>query len=109
MRSGAARKRRAAATCRRCDPAMSAAWRLAENVPLRARNSFGIQAHAGLLVEVRDAAALPELFANAMLRDGPVLVLGGGSNLLFAGDPPGVVLALAGQGIRIVREDADTA
>ena len=36
------------------------------------------------------ADALPELFDFAMLRDGPVLVLGEGSNLLFAGDFPGV-------------------
>src|SRR5690554_2423099 len=84
---------------------MSTAWRLAERAPLRARNSFGVQAHADMLVEVRDAAALPELFGNAMLRDGPVLVLGGGSNLLFAADPPGVVLTLEGQAIRLLRQD----
>lgn len=88
---------------------MSSTWRLAERAPLRARNTFGVQAHADMLVEVRDAATLPELFANAMLRDGPVLVLGGGSNLLFAGDPPGVVLALDGQDIRIVEDDSATA
>lgn len=87
---------------------MSAAYRLAERAPLRARNSFGVQAHAEVLVEVRDAAALPELFGNAMLRDGPVLVLGGGSNLLLAGDPPGAVLALGGQDIRILDDDGDT-
>ena len=88
---------------------MSSAWRLAERAPLRARNTFGVQAHADMLVEVRDATTLPELFGNAMLRDGPVLVLGGGSNLLFAGDPPGVVLALGGQDIRILQDDGDAA
>ena len=88
---------------------MSTAWRLAERAPLRARNTFGVQAHADMLVEVRDAATLPELFGNAMLRDGPVLVLGGGSNLLFAGDPPGTVLALSGQEIRIVEDDTGSA
>jgi UDP-N-acetylmuramate dehydrogenase len=63
-----------------------------------------------MLVEVPDAASLPALFAaNAMLRDGPVLVLGGGSNLLFAGDPEGVVLALTGRGHRIVADDASHA
>jgi UDP-N-acetylenolpyruvoylglucosamine reductase len=44
-----------------------------------------------------------------MLRDGPVLVLGGGSNLLFAGDPQGVVLALTAQSIALVEDDGDTA
>jgi len=62
-----------------------------------------------MLVEVADAGALPELFGYAMLRDGPVLVLGGGSNLLFAGDAPGTVLALGGQQIRIVEDDGQRA
>lgn len=88
---------------------MSPAYRLAERAPLQARNTFRVPATADLLVEVRDAAALPELFGNAMLRDGPVLVLGGGSNLLFAADPPGAVLALGGQQIRLLADDGDTA
>lgn len=88
---------------------MNPAYRLAERAPLQARNTFRVAATAEMLVEVRDAAALPELFGNAMLRDGPVLVLGGGSNLLFAGDPPGAVLALGGQEIRIIEDDGDTA
>ena len=72
-----------------------AGYRLVENARLDARNTFRVAARAPMLVEVADAAALPELFGYAMLRDGPVLVLGGGSNLLFAGDPDGAVLALA--------------
>lgn len=88
---------------------MSPCWRLAERAPLRARNTFGVEAFAGMLVEVRNASALPELFGNAMLRDGPVLVLGGGSNLLFADDPPGAVLALGGQDIGMVDDDGSHA
>ena len=82
-----------------------ASYRIVENARLDARNTFGVPARAPMLVEVTDAAALPELFGYAMLRDGPVLVLGGGSNLLFAGDPPGTVLALGGQQIGIVEGD----
>jgi UDP-N-acetylmuramate dehydrogenase len=76
---------------------MSPPYRLVENARLDARNTFGVPARAPMLAEVADATVLPELFGNAMLRDGPVLVLGGGSNLLFAGDPEGAVLALRGQ------------
>ncbi len=82
---------------------MPAAYRIGERCRLDARNTFGIAATAPMLVEVADAAALPQLFGYAMLRDGPVLVLGGGSNLLFAGDPPGVVLALVSQNIRLLQ------
>ena len=84
-----------------------AAYRIVENSRLDARNTFGIAAKAPMLVEVADAAALPELFGYAMLRDGPVLVLGGGSNLLFAGDAPGVVLSLSAQAIHIIEDAAD--
>ena len=88
---------------------MSGAYRIVERARLDARNTFGIAAIAPMLVEVQDAAALPELFGYAMLRDGPVLVLGGGSNLLFAGDPPGVVLSLNGQRIQIIDGAKDSA
>src|SRR6478672_275326 len=84
-------------------------YRLIENARLDARNTFGVPARASLLVEVSDAAALPELFGYPMLRDGPLLVLGGGSNLLFAGDPDGAVIALSAQSIRIIADDGKTA
>ena len=84
-------------------------YRLVEHAKLDARNTFGVPARAPLLVEVTDAAALPELFGYAMLRDGPVLVLGGGSNLLFAGNPDGAVLALTAQKIAMLEDDGDTA
>jgi len=86
-----------------------AGYRLIENARLDARNTFGVPAHASLLVEVSDTATLPELFGYPMLRDGPLLVLGGGSNLLFAGDPEGAVIALSAQTIRIIADDGETA
>ncbi len=90
----------------------SASWgryRLVEDARLDARNTFGVAARAPILVEVADATALPELFGYSMLRDGPVLVLGGGSNLLFAGDPEGAVLSLGAQKIGIAEDDGEHA
>jgi len=86
---------------------MTAGYRLVENARLDARNTFGVAARAPMLVEVTDAGALPELFGYAMLREQPVLVLGGGSNLLFAGDAPGAVLSLASQRIDIIDDDCN--
>lgn len=85
-----------------------AGYRIVENARLDARNTFGVPARAPMLIEVTDVAALPELFGYAMLREQPVLVLGGGSNLLFAGDAPGAVLSLTSQRIEIINEDADS-
>lgn len=82
---------------------------------LRSRNTFDVAARAPWLVEVDDAAALPALFRSRRLDGAPLLVLGGGSNLLFAGDPPGPVVSLTARGFvqtgddgacAIVRADA---
>ncbi|QIL20960.1 UDP-N-acetylmuramate dehydrogenase [Thermomonas sp. HDW16] len=88
---------------------MSGTYRIVENARLDARNTFGVPAVAPMLVEVADVAALPELFGYAMLRDGPVLVLGGGSNLLFAGDLPGAALSLTAQRIETIEDDGNIA
>ncbi len=85
---------------------MTAAWTEVRDASLRARNTFGVDAKAPLLVETHDAAALPEVLSR--YADSASMVLGGGSNLLFAGDPPGTVIALATRGIDIV-EDGDVA
>ena len=81
---------------------MSVAFRVVEDADLRARNTFGVAARAPVLVEVDDIASLPDAFARHAAADRPPLLLGGGSNLLFAGDPEGAVLSLSAAGIRIV-------
>ncbi|HEX4853820.1 UDP-N-acetylmuramate dehydrogenase [Arenimonas sp.] len=84
-------------------------YQLAENVSLAGRNTFRVAARAAMMADVSRADALAELFEFATLRDGPVLVLGEGSNLLFAGDFPGVAICLTMAGVRIVQDDGDTA
>ncbi|MBV6418149.1 MAG: UDP-N-acetylenolpyruvoylglucosamine reductase [Steroidobacteraceae bacterium] len=74
--------------------ATSVGYRVLENARLDARNTFGVRATTPLLVEVRDATVLPDLFGGVIPRDPSTLVLGSGSNVLFAGEPPGAVLAL---------------
>jgi len=76
---------------------MTDSIRIARDAPLQSRNTFGVAATAPVLVEVADAAALPALLADRDFGGQLSLVLGGGSNLLFAGDPKGVVLALTGK------------
>ncbi|ODS97405.1 MAG: UDP-N-acetylenolpyruvoylglucosamine reductase [Lautropia sp. SCN 69-89] len=75
------------------------------SVSLKALNSFGVEARAERLVELRDAADLPA--SLALLREHPpALVLGGGSNLLFSRDPPGTVLRVMLAGRRLLDERA---
>lgn len=84
-------------------------YRLADDVSLAGRNTFRVPARAAMMADVHRADALPELFDFAMLRDGPVLVLGEGSNVLFAADFPGVVVCLTAAAVRIVRDDGESA
>ena len=84
-------------------------YQLAEDVSLAGRNTFRVPARAAMMADVSRADALAELFEFAMLREGPVLVLGEGSNLLFAGDFPGVAICLTMAGVRLVQDDGDTA
>ncbi len=75
------------------------------NASLRALNSFGVQAHAARLIELRDVADLPDLVVR--LRDAPrAFVLGGGSNVLFTRDPPMPVLRIVVRGRTILADDA---
>lgn len=94
---------------------MNEAIRILRDAPLQSRNTFGVAATAPMLVEVADATALPVLLADREFTRNLSLVLGSGSNLLFAGNPEGAVLALTGRRIAhldghddraIVRADA---
>lgn len=89
--------------------------RVTRDASLATRNTFRVAARAPWLVETGDSGYLPELMQRPELRDGLALVLGGGSNLLFAGNAEGAVLALTGQrierredhgGMAVVRADA---
>ena len=84
-------------------------YQLAENVSLAGRNTFRVPARTAMMADVQHADALDELFGFAALREGPILVIGEGSNLLFADDFPGVAICLAMAGCRILRDEGDTA
>ena len=86
---------------------MRAAFSLAEEVPLRSRNTFRVAATARFLATVHEAAALPSLLGEERFRGLPRLVLGAGSNVLFAAERfPGLVVQLAEGGARMIAEDA---
>jgi UDP-N-acetylmuramate dehydrogenase len=87
---------------------MAAAYALAGNVSLRALNTFGVDATAACLATVHDAQVLPEVLALPQARAG-AMVLGEGSNILFAADYPGTILRLAFDAVRIVVDDGDSA
>jgi UDP-N-acetylmuramate dehydrogenase len=83
--------------------------RWADDVSLSGRNTLHVAARATAMCEVKSLDDLPEAFELAQLKNLPVLVLGEGSNVLFAGDYPGLVLCLTADDCRILSQDGNTA
>ena len=89
---------------------MASAYSLALDVSLRDRNTFHLDARAHCLATVRDAAALPSLLADPALQNLPPMVLGAGSNVLFATDRfEGCLIHLQCDSARIVDDDDEHA
>ncbi len=84
---------------------VSGAYLLSEGAALDHRNTFGIAARAPWLVEIADTAALPEVLALPQLQSAPALILGGGSNLLFAGDPEGAVVSFDCRHMTVLQQE----
>lgn len=82
-------------------------YTIVENASLEGRNTFRVPARAEMLIDVSDASVLPTLLGYPMLKKSRPLILGGGSNMLFTRDWPGVVLSMSATGIRIVENRAD--
>jgi UDP-N-acetylmuramate dehydrogenase len=74
-------------------------------VSMRSFNTFGIDVRAECLVEAHDDAQIIEALQWADERQCPVLVIGGGSNLLLTTDFPGLVLRTVSRGIRCLDDD----
>ena len=69
------------------------------NVDLSVHNSFGIVAEAAFYADVHDLNELHAALAYASRHGLPVQVLGGGSNVLFTADYPGLVLHMGFGGV----------
>ncbi|GAB4397514.1 MAG: UDP-N-acetylmuramate dehydrogenase [Microscillaceae bacterium] len=78
-----------------------------QNVSLRPYHTFGIDCRAHFFAAFQNEAELGQLLAH--FAGQPVLILGGGSNVLFTRDFAGAVLQNKIMGIRLVREDAQYA
>lgn len=74
-------------------------------VSLKPFNTFGVDVRARLFAEARSDADVRQALAYAEEQGVPLLVIGGGSNLLLTADIPSLVLRMASRGIRILEDD----
>ncbi|WP_374244057.1 UDP-N-acetylmuramate dehydrogenase [Zoogloea sp.] len=86
---------------------MTAPDLLQPDVALDALNTLRLPARAAWFAAVESADALRAVLDDARVAGLPRFVLGGGSNLVLAGDFPGLVLKVAFHGRSRVQEDAD--
>jgi UDP-N-acetylmuramate dehydrogenase len=78
-----------------------------ENHSLKSLNTFGVDVTARWFARISSTEDLQRLITDAKWRDVPKLILGGGSNILFTGDFPGLVMHNNMKGITDSAEDGD--
>lgn len=74
---------------------------------LQPLHTFGLSARAAAFCTLDNEGQLPEIFNLPEFDPATVLWLGGGSNVLFMRDYPGLVVKMANKGIRIIGERQD--
>ncbi|MFZ5580054.1 MAG: UDP-N-acetylmuramate dehydrogenase [Pseudomonadota bacterium] len=77
-----------------------------EHASLREHNTFRVEARARFFVTLETLEDIPAFLADQSFHGLPRLILGGGSNILFRDDFPGVVMRVALRGIEMLGEDA---
>jgi len=70
-------------------------------------NTFGIVATADRYLVISEESSLRSLLADPTLADSPLLIIGGGSNIVFTRHYPGTVLHLENKGIRLLETQGD--
>jgi len=80
--------------------------RFFENYSLKNYNTFGVEASARYFFEFTEESDLITfLISNESWRETEILILGGGSNMLFINDFGGLILHPNIPGIKIIKED----
>ena len=76
-----------------------------KNYSLLAHNTFGIEARCHRFLEYSSVEEAQQIVSSLTTEDEPLLILGGGSNLLLTGDYPGTVLHSAIKGIKVLSDE----
>ena len=77
------------------------------NASLKPFNSFGVDVTASLFAQAHSDADVREALLYAADHKVPLLVIGGGSNLLLTGNVTALVLRMATRGIRLLEDSGE--
>jgi UDP-N-acetylmuramate dehydrogenase len=78
-----------------------------ENHPLKNLNTFGIDVNAKYFVEVNHVEDLKAIFESPIVKEQAVLILGGGSNMLFTKDYEGLIVRMNILGIEVEQQGTE--
>ena len=78
-----------------------------KNYSLLPHNTFGMDVKASVFMEYESVEELKDLLGQSSLVEGTWLHIGGGSNLLFTKDYPGMILHSAIKGFEVVGENEE--
>jgi UDP-N-acetylmuramate dehydrogenase len=78
-----------------------------QNYPLKYLNTFGIQARAAFFTELQSEHDIKTFLHTSACRDIPLLILGGGSNVLLTKDFDGCVAHVNNKGIEVTAESEE--
>lgn len=77
-----------------------------QNFSLQPFNTFGLPALAARFIFLRSSDEIKDYLSHYPYSNEPLLILGGGSNILFTKDFHGTVLKIEIPGIHVVKEDS---
>ena len=78
-----------------------------KNKDLARLTTFGVHAKAAFFVDITNEEDVFELLSSKIFKDSRKIILGGGSNVLFAGNYDGLVIHNAIKGINVESTDKD--
>lgn len=78
-----------------------------KNVSLKKYNSFGIDHKAECIIHLKNEKEAVSLFKREIIWNSPLIIVGGGSNILFIDDFKGTILHTELKGIRVESLDKE--
>nr|WP_311478562.1 UDP-N-acetylmuramate dehydrogenase [uncultured Porphyromonas sp.] len=75
---------------------------------LKGLNTFAMACKASFYIELESKEDIQKLYRDEYFRTLPMMIKGGGSNLLFIGDFRGAVLHYSGQKVELLEENEET-
>ena len=77
--------------------------RISRQASLKKFNTFNVSENADVIYEVEDISMLKNIVSD----NNQILILGGGSNILFTKSYNGAIINLRNKGIKVLEEDKD--